>query len=251
MNDFSIIDKCHTLKIKALADAFELQESSPQYDKLSFNERLNELLDAQVQCNSEKRIATLTKQAKLRYPNAFIHDIDYTLYPKLKANIVNKLASCDWIKQNHHTLIISSTGTGKTTLACGFAQEALQQHIPSLFYRLATLLLELVAAKKEGTLIKFIRKINRAKLLILDDWGNALMCSEERHLLFELIESRDQNSSLLITSQYPVSTWHESFQDSTIADSVLDRIVHNAHVIDRGKVDSIRKLVSKRRGGEL
>ena len=106
-------------------------------------------------------------------------------------------------------------------------------------------------AKKEDDLVKFIRKINRAKLLILDDWGNALMSNDERHLLFELIESRDQNSSLLITSQYSMDTWHDTFQDSSIADSVLDRIVHNAHIIDRTKEPSIRKLLSARQGGAL
>jgi DNA replication protein DnaC len=105
--------------------------------------------------------------------------------------------------------------------------------------------MELTAARKEDVWVKFIRKINRAKLLVIDDWGNAMMNNEERHLLFELIESRDQYSSLLITSQYPISTWHDAFQDSTIADSVLDRIVHSAHIIDRKNAPSIRKLLNK------
>jgi DNA replication protein DnaC len=248
MNSLNIIEKCQQLKLFAFAGSFEHQEGKPNYDKLDFNSRLAEMLDAQLQANSDKRIATLTKQAKLRYPQMFVEDIDYELYPRLKVTQVKQLARCEWINQKHHLLIIGPTGTGKTSLACVFANAAIRQHIPVLFYRLATLLLELVAAKNEGELVKFIRKINRAKLLILDDWGNALMNTEERHLLFELIESRDQYSSLLITSQYPVATWHDSFQDSTIADSVLDRIVHNAHVIDRTKKPSIRKLLSNAKG---
>lgn len=251
MNSLEIVDKSNSLKLKALSDLLVLQENNPEYDHMSFFERLALLFDAQLQANSDKRIATLTRQAKLRYPNMFIEDIDYTLYPKLKAKVINQLKACEWITHRSHLLIIGPTGTGKTSLACCFANAAIKQHIPVLFYRLATLLLELIVAKKDGDLVRFIRKINRAKLLILDDWGNALMNSDERHLLFELIESRDQNSSLLITSQYSMDTWHDTFQDSSIADSVLDRIVHNAHIIDRTKEPSIRQLLSAKQGSEL
>jgi len=250
MNSLEIVGKSNVLKLKAFSDLLVHQENKPEYDHMSFFERLALLLDAQLEANSEKRIATLTRQAKLRVPNYFIEDIDYTLYPGLKANVVNQLASGDWLKKRLHLLILGPTGTGKTSLACAFAQSAIREHIPVLFYRLDTLLMELTAVRKEDVWVKFIRKVNRAKLLILDDWGNAMMNNEERHLLFELIESRDQNSSLLITSQYPVSAWHDAFQDSTIADSVLDRIVHSAHIIDRGKAPSIRKLLSNKRGND-
>lgn len=245
----NVINKCEALKLHGFAEEFERQASLSRYDKKAVEARLIEMLDAQLQANSQKRIATLLRQAKLRFPQMFIEDIDYELYPKLKVNLVKSLASCDWIEHKHHLLIIGPTGTGKTSLACAFSNAAIQQHIPVLFFRLSGLLLELIAAKKERELVKLIRKINRAKVLVLDDWGNALMSSEERHLLFELIESRDQNSSLLITSQYPVSVWHDSFQDSTIADSVLDRIIHNSHIIERGNAPSIRKLLSIAEGG--
>ncbi len=232
-----------------MADNFEYQESQTSYENIAFNERLNELLDAQTQFNSDKRIMMLKRQAKLRYPDLFLEGINYTLYPGLKINAVNQLINCEWVARHHHLLIVGSTGTGKTSLACMLSQEAIKRHIPVLFFRMSHLLLELVAAQRDEKLKQLLRRINRAPLLVLDDWGNALMNKVERHLLFELIESRDQNASLLITSQYPVTIWHECFQDSTIADSVLDRIIHNAHKINL-KGESIRKILSIKDGGE-
>ncbi len=249
MNKKSIITKFEGLKLLGALQAYEHQINSPAFDKISFNSRLGELLDMQIGFNSDKRIKALRRKAKLRYPNTFVSDINYELYPKLNPSQIEQLATGDWIKQHRHLLIIGPTGMGKTTLACAIAQEAISQHIPIIFYRLATLLLELIAAQQEGHFRLFLKKINRASLLILDDWGNALMGKDERHLFFELIESRDMNSSLLITSQYPVSVWHESFQDSTIADSVLDRIIHNAHQINL-QGESIRKLLNVASQGE-
>lgn len=251
MNKETTFEQCRRLKLYALAELLAQQELTAKYEEMPFLERLEILFNAQLQANSDKRIVALTKQAKLRYPNVFIEDIDYSLYPGLNVKVINKLALCDWITAHQHVAILGSTGVGKTSLACRLGQAAIRQHIPVLFYRLAFLLLELVAAKEEGTLVKLLRKINRAKLLILDDWGNTLMSDDERHLLFELIESRDQHGSLLITSQHPIASWHDAFQDSAIADSVLDRIVHSAHVIDRAKKPSIRELLSIRQGGEL
>lgn len=242
MDNLSIKSKFRELKLLGALSSYESQLMNTNYDDVDFDTRVQELLDSQLSLNSQKRIATLTKRAKLRYPETFISDIDYALYPSLKVKQVSQLANANWVKSHQHLLIIGPTGMGKTTLACAFAQEAIKQHLSVLFYRLSTLLLELVAAQKEEKLKLFLRKINRASLLILDDWGNALMGKDERHLFFELIESRDMNGSLLITSQYPISTWHETFQDSTIADSVLDRIVHNAHKIEL-KGESIRKLM--------
>jgi DNA replication protein DnaC len=246
MNNQRIFELLSTLNLRGSKAIYEQQIVSTALDELTFDERFFEVLNGQYDFVVEKRKCSLTKQAKLRYPALFLENLDYALYPDLNQKQVKQLITCDWIREHRHLLITGKTGTGKTSLACIFAQEAIKQLIPVLFFRLSNLLLELVVAQKEEKLKNFLRKLNRAPLIIIDDWGNALMNKPERHLLFELIESRDLNASLLITSQYPVSVWHDSFQDSTIADSVLDRIIHNAHQIDFKK-GSIRKVLNEQR----
>lgn len=216
-------------------------ESSIDTDQ-SPHELVVELLSSQLTRNSEKKIERLIRQARFKYLDVFLSDIDYTLYPSLKVNQVNQLAECEWIRSKRNIMLIGPTGTGKTSLACRFGQAAISQQLSVMFFRLSHLLLQLVAADKENELLKLLKKLSRIDLLIIDDWGNALMDKNERHLLFELIEFREQKGSLIITSQYPVSAWHETFGNETIADSVLDRIVHNSHQINL-KGESIRKIV--------
>lgn len=233
------------LKLLGAQARYGEQENEPNYAKLAFNERLFEILTGEIEFKTDKRRKRLIKQAKLRYPSVFLETLDYSLYPELKQKQMQQLVACDWIRDFRHVLITGKTGTGKTALACIIAQEAIKQLIPVVFFRLSNLLLELVSAQQDEKLKVFIRKLNRTPLLVIDDWGNALMNKTQRHLFFELIESRDLNASLLITSQYPVSIWHESFQDSSLADSVLDRIIHNAHHIDF-KGESLRKLMAQK-----
>uniref|UniRef100_E6XS73 IstB domain protein ATP-binding protein n=1 Tax=Shewanella putrefaciens (strain 200) TaxID=399804 RepID=E6XS73_SHEP2 len=240
MNAKTVKLLCQQLHLPGLQSGFETQSTSASYLDMPFDDRLVALLQAQLNFQQNNRQATLKRQAKLRFPSTYLEQIEQKFYPELKMPTLRQLAKCDWIRAHQHVLLIGPTGTGKTTLACAFANEAIQQQIPVLFFRMANLLLQLVAARNENTLNKLARKIARAPLLVLDDWGNALMSSEERHLFFELIEARDQQGSLMITSQYPVTTWHETFQDATIADSVLDRIVHKSHQLTLNG-ESIRK----------
>lgn len=233
--------QCKALKLDGFLTVLERDDFT---DK-SHDEFLSELLSSQCGLNCERKIRRLTTQARLKYSNTFLSDIDYSLYPSLKVNQVNQLAECHWVNSARNIIIIGATGTGKTSLACRFAQEVIAKQRSVMFYRLSHLLLELVAADKEGDLMKMLKKLSRIDVLIIDDWGNALMDKNERHLLFELIEFREQKGSLLITSQYPIAAWHETFGNETIADSVLDRIVHNSHEI-RLKGESIRKVLAER-----
>jgi len=215
--------------------------------ELNFNDTLDHLLETQLTSNQSKKTIRLRKQAKLRYPNTFLSDIEHTLFTTLKTSQLDQLAVCDWIRKKQNLLIIGCTGLGKTSLACAIAQAGIEQHFSVLFYRLGNLLLELIAAQNEGKLQLLIKKRNRVDLLVLDDWGNSLMGKDERYLFFELIEARDKKGSILVTSQYPIDVWHDTFQDATLADSVLDRIVHNSHQIHL-KGESIRKLVGLQGG---
>lgn len=239
-----LISQSKTLKLDGFVEVLE-QDEIDDKSKLEF---LEKLFDAQRGNNTERKIRRLTTQAKLKYTNVFLSDIDYTLYPSLKVNQVNQLAECHWIDTNKNILIVGATGTGKTSLVCRIAQEVIAKEHSVIFYRLSHLLLELVAAEKEETLMKLLKKLSRIDVLIIDDWGNARMDKNERHLLFELIEFRESKGALLITSQYPIAAWHETFGNETIADSVLDCIVHNSHKINL-QGESIRKVIAER-GGE-
>ncbi|WP_158681371.1 IS21-like element helper ATPase IstB [Pseudoalteromonas sp. T1lg88] len=245
MNNELLFKRCKEIRLDAFPEAIAFQQAHSEYDEYPFESRLLELLESQAARNKAKKVVRLQKQAKLRFPDVYLEDIEYEFYPSLKVNQLKQLASGDWIRERRHLLIIGATGLGKTNIACVLAQAAMAQELSVIFYRLAYLLLELVAAQNEGKLANLMKKLNKMDLLIIDDWGNALMDKDERHLLFELIESRDKKGSLLITSQYPVEVWHDTFQDATLADSVLDRIVHNSHKIElKGK--SIRELLSLR-----
>lgn len=236
-----IAEKCINLKLTGFMEALDQQLSSKIFETKSFLSRLDNLLLAEETSALNKRIKTLQRQAKLRWPNAMISMIDYTFHPGLEPSKIEDLAELNWARNNQHVVFTGPTGAGKTYLACCLANQAIMSGISVRFFRYNELLLQLIAAEKEERFAQFCKKLGRISMLVIDDWGVAPLNAAQRHLLFELIELRDQNSSLIITSQYPISSWHEAFGDPTIADSVLDRIVHNAHHVDRKQGGSIRR----------
>jgi DNA replication protein DnaC len=179
-----------------------------------------------------------------------VSTIDYQLHPGLEPAKMEALAELHWLQNNQHVVFTGPTGNGKTYLACALANQAIMAGLSVRFFRYNELLLQLAAAEKEEKFTLFCKRLCRIKVLIIDDWGVAKLSATQRHLLFELIEMRDRNSSLIITSQYPIASWHEAFGDPTIADSVLDRIVHNAHQIDRNQGGSIRKKLGVKGGAK-
>jgi DNA replication protein DnaC len=235
------------LKLNGFKAALENQLTSTEYDDMDFLGRLDDLLSHEENDTRNRRISYLQKQAKLRWPNASVSDIKYELQPSLKPTKVKELAQLIWVVNNQHVVITGATGTGKTYIACALAQQAIMEAIPVLHFRFNELILNLVAADKNEKLATFRRRLNKTPLLIIDDWGISPMTSIERHLLFELIESRDKKGSMIITSQYPIKAWFDAFQDPTVADATLDRIVHQTHEIVL-KGESIRKAIGMNGG---
>ena len=230
------------LKLAGISEALAEQLDSPAFDDMDFLTRLDDLLTHEVLYCQNKKLVYLQKLAKLRWPNATISDIDYSLSPSLKPAKVKELALLNWITNRHHLIITGLTGTGKTYIACALSKKAIAEGIPVLYFRFSELILNLERANKQDKLLGLHRKLLKTPLIIIDDWGVAPLNAAERHLLFELIEARDKKGSMLITSQYAVKDWYDAFQDPTIADATLDRIVHQAHEIDL-KGGSIRKAL--------
>lgn len=237
-----VFESLADLKLNGLSEALITQFASPDFDDMDFLTRLDDLLANEALYCQNKKLAYLQKLAKLRWPNAAICDIDYSLSPSLKPAKVKELALLNWISNKHHVIISGLTGTGKTYIACAMAKQALAEGIPVLYFRFGELILNLERANKQDKLLTLHRKLLKTPLIIIDDWGVAPLSAVERHLLFELIEARDKKGSMIITSQYAVKDWYDAFQDPTIADATLDRIVHQAHEIAL-KGGSIRKAM--------
>lgn len=237
-----VVSTLKELKLNGMVEALEQQFASPDYESQSFLERLDNLVTNESLSFRNRRIQYLQKQSKLRWPQANIAGINYSLHPSLKPAVIKELSELEWIAKKHHIIVTGATGTGKTYIACALAQHAIMEAIPVLSFRFNELILNLLAAEKTDKLLAFKRRLNKAPVLLIDDWGISPMSAAERHLLFELIENRDRNGSVIITSQYPVKAWYDAFQDPTIADATLDRIVHQAHQITL-KGESIRKAI--------
>lgn len=216
-------------------------------DALSHDERLALLLDAEEHSREQRRQDRFLRQAKLKDVTASIENIDYQPSRGLKREQVTSLAECDWVNRNRHMIFIGATGVGKTFTACAFGHQAIRKGYKVIYRRLPRLLEELEIAYADGSLPKLRLRLSKFKVLILDDWAVNPLSARHRRDLLELIEDKTGTGSIIITSQLPISEWHEWIGEPTIADAVLDRLIHRAHKIElRG--DSMRKLQAKNTG---
>ena len=219
--------------------ALEEQMQMTDIGSLTFEDRLGLLIDREMTERDNRRLATRLKKAKLRQ-NASLEDVDLR-YPRgLDKSLLMQLGQCRWLKEHQNVLIIGPTGVGKTYLACALANKACREGYSVLYFRLSRLLYDLNIAKGDGRYDKLLKAMARADLLVFDDWGLDTFSKDQQHDLLEILEDRHGRRSTLITSQLPVKHWYDILGDPTLADAILDRLVHNAHKINL-KGDSMRK----------
>jgi len=238
-----IFDKLQTLRFFGMLSALEDQMKMPDIEKLSFDERFGLLIDREMIDRQNRRFKTRLRKAKLRQ-NACLEDTDFRHPRGLDKSVIMQLASGQWIKEANNLIIVGPTGVGKTYLACALAHKACQLDYSALYFRLPRLLQQLDIAKGDGRYEKLLKSFAKTNLLIIDDWGLKKLIKEQSHDLLEIFEDRHRLRSTLITSQLPVDHWHEIIGNPTLADAILDRLVHNAYRINL-KGESMRKKKSK------
>jgi DNA replication protein DnaC len=242
------LSKMHTLKLHGMVEALTEQNRNALYTELAFNERLGMLVDREISMRDNRKIANLLRGARLRHSTACAEEIDFRTPRGLTKEVIVSLMQNDWLKGKQNVIITGPTGSGKTFIACALANSACRGGYSAHYIRLPRLLQEMHIARGDGSYGKQLSKLARYNLLVIDDWGLAKLGDKERRDLLEVLEDRHGISSTIVSSQIPVDRWHDTIGDPTIADAVLDRLVHNAHMITMSmKAESMRKLMSKSR----
>ena len=237
------LDKLHALKLTGMAAALADQSATTDIQELSFEERLGLLVDREMTERDNRRMTSRLRRARLRH-NAILEDLDYRNSRGLDKGLVQSLAGCQWVKEHLNVLITGPTGVGKTWLACALAHKACREGYTAQYVRLTRLLRELTIAKGDGQYAKLLTNLAKVDVLILDDWGLMKLSVENRRDLLEVLEDRHGRRSTIATSQLPIDQWHDVIGDATLADAILDRLVHNAYKINlRG--ESMRKQQAK------
>lgn len=233
------LDKLHQLRLNGMAKAFEEQLNTPDIAQLSTEERLGLMVDRELTARAERRMHTRLRQAKLRHA-ATVEDIDYRHPRGLDRALMAQLTSATWLGAHHNLLITGPTGIGKSWIACALAQKACREGFSARYVRAPRFFRELTIAKGDGRYAKLITALAKTQLLVLDDFASVALNDEHRRDLLEILDDRYGVHSTLVTSQFPVERWHELINDPTLADAILDRLVHNAYKLNL-QGESMRK----------
>lgn len=237
------LDKLSALRLSGMHKALQEQLALPDIDHLSFEERLGLLADRELTERENRRLQTRLRQAKLKQ-SACLEDLDTRTPRGLDKALITQLATGQWLRDGLNLLILGPTGVGKTWIACALAQQACRQGFTTCYLRAPRLFEDLYLAHADGRFPKLMAGYAKTDLIVLDDWGLASLDAAARRDLLELLDDRHGQRSTLVTSQLPVDHWHEVIGDPTLADAILDRLVHSAYRITL-KGESMRKRKAK------
>jgi DNA replication protein DnaC len=234
------LDKLYTMKLNGMAEAFRRQQEDASISSLSFEERFGLLVDQQWSWKEDRALSRRLAQARFKLAAA-VEDIDYRHARGLDRKVIRSLAADSrWVRQHHNVFLLGPAGIGKSYLACALAQKACRDGFTALYTRAPQLFRELAVAHADGSLPRRLLRLARIDVLIVDDWAMARLNEVERRDFLEVCDDRYQRRSTILTSQLPVAKWHAQIGDPTIADSILDRLVHEAHRIEL-QGESMRK----------
>ena len=237
------MEKMGAMKLNGMAQAYDEQRQQPQSTDLSFDERLAMLIDRQWIWKEDRALTARLKYARLKQA-ACLEDIDYRPPRGLSRATLDQLASCEWIRPPHSCLITGPTGAGKSFVACALAHKACREGYRALYYYIPKLFRELDIGQADGSLTALLKKLAKVDLLLIDDWGLSPLSADQYRLFLEILDDRQGTGATLLTSQYPLDTWHQLVEDPTVGDAILDRLLHNAFRIEL-KGDSMRQRKTK------
>lgn len=223
------VHKLREMKLGAMADAWLEQHTDPKLGELTFDERFGLLVEAEHMARTNRKLSNLLRKAQLRWSAACVEDIECSPARGIDKATVRQLGTCGWVAEHHNIIITGATGVGKSYVACAFAQQACRRGFGTLYRRVPRLFDEIALARAEGTWPRLLRQYARTDVLVLDDWGLVSLNAQKRQDLLEILEDREGARSTIVTSQLDPPHWHEHIGDPTIADAILDRVVHRAY----------------------
>lgn len=232
MTNEETIGKLTEMRLTAMSNAFREQAKNPAMANLSFEERFGLLTDIEWSSRKNNRLKKIIKDAQFDQPSAHICDINYTIERKLDRSQILSLASCDFISEGHNIIIMGAAGSGKSYLANAFGMEACKQFYSVRYIRLPDLLTDLAMARGDGTYKKLMKNLHKINLLILDEWMLVSLKENEARDLLEIVHNRHKRASTIFCSQFAPAGWHAKIGESTLADAILDRIVHDSYSIE-------------------